>query len=255
MAPREPVSTSESAPAAPVSSLADLHLHTVYSDGMCSPEMLINAVVAEGRLRVIAITDHDTLAGNWVARDHLERFPELGEHLELIPGVEVSSRDGHILGLWVESDVPKGLSAADTVAAIHAQGGVAIAAHPFTFALRLLGLKGVGRLIATVPFDAVEVANSNPTEIGGNTCTLLYNRALGRRLPEVGGSDAHFLSVVGRTGTRFPGTKASDLRNAITSGTTRSFGSPWTWHLASYLRDRSRLHRVLRERGISLHFL
>jgi hypothetical protein len=98
MAPREPVSTSESAPAAPVSSLADLHLHTVYSDGMCSPEMLINAVVAEGRLRVIAITDHDTLAGNWVARDHLERFPELGERLELISGVEVSSRDGHILG-------------------------------------------------------------------------------------------------------------------------------------------------------------
>jgi hypothetical protein len=59
----------------------------------------------------------------------------------------------------------------------------------------------------------------------------------------------------GRTGTRFPGTSASDLRSAITSGTTRSFGSPWTWHLASYLRDRRRLHRVLRERGISLHFL
>ena len=242
-------------PGAPSWSLADLHLHTVYSDGMCSPEMLINAVAAEGRLRVIAITDHDTLAGNWVARHHLERFPELGEHLELIPGVEVSSREGHILGLWVERDIPPGLSAGETVAAIHAQGGIAIAAHPFTFALRLLGLKGVGRAIASVPFDAVEVCNSNPTEIGGNTCTRLFNRRLGQRLPEVGGSDAHFLSVVGRTGTRFAGSTASDLRQAIAAGTTCAFGNPWTWHLAGYLRDRRRLRRVLRERGISLHFL
>jgi predicted metal-dependent phosphoesterase TrpH len=66
---------------------------------MCSPEMLINLVAAEGRLRVIAITDHDTMAGSFVARDDLERFPELAEQLEIVPGVEISSRDGHILGL------------------------------------------------------------------------------------------------------------------------------------------------------------
>ena len=243
------------ASSSPVWSRADLHVHTVYSDGMCSPEMLVNLVAAEGKLRVLAITDHDTLAGTWVARDHLERYPELARHLELVSGVEVSSREGHILGLWVERDVPRGLSAAETVAAIHEQGGLAIAAHPFTFALRLLGLKGVGAAIRSVPFDAVEVRNSNPTEIGGNSFTRFYNRWYGRRLPEVGGSDGHFLSVIGRTGTAFPGETAEDLRRAILAGRTSPFGTAWTWHLAGYLRDRRRLAQVLRDRGITLHFL
>ncbi len=247
--------TEAGSPADRTWSRADLHLHTVYSDGMCSPEMLINLVAAEGRLRVIAITDHDTMAGSFVARDYLERFPELAEHLEIVPGVEISSRDGHILGLWMERDVPRGLSAAETVAAIHEQGAIAVAAHPFTFALRLLGLKGVGTTIRTVPFDAVEVRNSNPTEIGGNSFTRLFNRRFGQRLPEVGGSDGHFLSVVGRTGTLFPGKTAADLRHAIVTGRTRPYGTAWTWHLVGYLRDRRRLARVLRERGITLHFL
>ena len=76
----------------------DLHAHTTCSDGTQSPTELVAAARAAA-LDVVAITDHDTMAGSFVARDYLERFPELAEQLEIVPGVEISSRDGHILGL------------------------------------------------------------------------------------------------------------------------------------------------------------
>jgi predicted metal-dependent phosphoesterase TrpH len=234
---------------------ADLHVHTVYSDGMMSAEMLVNLAVADPNLDIIAVTDHDTMVGYHVASDYLEAMPEFQGSLELIPGEEISTRDGHVLGLWLEHEIPPGLSASETVEAIHEQGGVAVAAHPFTVWLQFIGLKGVGRLIAELPFDAVEIRNSNPSEIGGNTWTRLFNRLFGRRLPEVGGSDCHFLSVLGQTGTVFPGRSADDLRRAIDAGTTAAYGSAWTVELAGYIRDRKRLRSVLEERGITLHFL
>jgi predicted metal-dependent phosphoesterase TrpH len=234
---------------------ADLHVHTVYSDGMMSAEMLVNLAVSDPGLDVIAVTDHDTMVGYHVARDYLDSMPEFQNDLEIIAGEEISTLDGHVLGLWLDQDIPPGMSAEETVAAIHEQGGVAVAAHPFTMWLRFIGLKGVGRLISDLPFDAVEIRNSNPSEIGGNTWTRIHNRVLGRRLPEVGGSDCHFLSVLGLTGTVFPGRTAQDLRRAIEEGATGAYGSAWTVELAGYIRDRLRLKKVLQERGTTLHFL
>jgi predicted metal-dependent phosphoesterase TrpH len=216
-----------------VNSLADLHMHTTASDGTMSPQALVNEVLlqqagmAEPRLRVIAVTDHDTLAGAVTAIDYLRSEHEDAD-LEILPGVEVTSADGHILALGVHEEIPMGLPARDTIDAIHARGGLAVAAHPFAWFPFLKGLKGIRMQIrdpAVGPLlDAVEIRNANPTETLNNHLAEWVNRcSLGR--PEVGGSDSHFQSAVGRAFTVFPGRSASDLLAAVRAGTTRAGGS------------------------------
>src|SRR4051812_19543289 len=97
---------------------ADLHLHTTHSDGATPVPALLAAVAARGDLTVIAITDHDTIAGAEQAR-HLVaqgRYP-----FDVIVGEEVSTRDGHIVGLFLREVIAPGLTAAATIAAIHDQ--------------------------------------------------------------------------------------------------------------------------------------
>ncbi|HXR36560.1 MAG TPA: CehA/McbA family metallohydrolase, partial [Candidatus Binataceae bacterium] len=200
-------------------SLADLHMHTTASDGMLSPQALVNAVLLlqhkmkEPVLRVIAITDHDTLAGAWTALE-FQRALHAEAELQIIPGAEISSADGHIIALNIRKNIAKRLSAAATIDAIHDQGGLAIAAHPYAYFPLIKALKGIKALIADPvvgrAMDAVEVCNANPTEALNNHFTRWVNRSHLRR-PEVGGSDSHFLSAVARTGTLFPGGTADDL--------------------------------------------
>lgn len=85
-------------------------------------------------------------------------------------------------------------------------------------------MQGVGRRIATLPFDGVEVNNSTPFLRVANFHARRYNRAHGR-LPEIGNSDAHILEAIGKSYTRFPGTTAADLRRAIEDGTYTAHGT------------------------------
>ena len=201
----------------PARGLADLHLHTSYSDGWPSPAEVVDHVTLETSLDVIAITDHDTIEGAFRAAEHSERTGGVS----VIVGEEVSSRQGHILGLFLERRIPPGLSAAATVDEIHNQGGLAIAAHPFwrtrRMAERLGGpVHGIGWLAAELDFDAVEVENSTPG--------LGFANILARRLAEgagcacVGGSDAHILEAVGKAATVFNGRSPRALRSAIENG-------------------------------------
>src|SRR4051812_47299411 len=141
---------------------ADLHIHTAYSDGEPSVQAVLEAVATRGELVAIAITDHDTIAGAELPR-HL--VSQGGYPFEVIVGEEVTSREGHIVGLFLDAPVPSGLSAAETVAAIHAQGGLAFAPHPFfndrPWRQRRT-MESVGALAATLPFDAIEADNSTP---------------------------------------------------------------------------------------------
>ena len=155
-------------PPAPGFSRADLHVHTTFSDGTASPEDVLNFYALHSGVRVFAITDHDTLDGALHARRFRREHEDLFGHLEIIVGEEVSSRDGHVLGLFLEEWIPPGMDARQTVEAIHRQGGIAIAAHPYTNLMRWSGLVGVGDLIRDVPFDAVETRNSNFTEFLSN---------------------------------------------------------------------------------------
>lgn len=106
---------------------ADLHMHTRASDGQATVQQLLSYVAKHRpQLDVIAITDHDTLEASLWAYEHRANYP-----FDVVPGLEVSSRAGHILALWVTTPIPKGLSLSETAQAIHEAGGLAVLAHPF----------------------------------------------------------------------------------------------------------------------------
>lgn len=205
---------------------ADIHIHTIFSDGLMSPEALVEYTVFHTDLNVIAVTDHDTICGALVAQAYARRFQDTFRPFEVVVGTEVTSANGDILALFVSQDIPSNRSALETVDRIHDQGGLAIAAHPFSHApllLHMKGMKGVQRLIETVPFDGVEVRNGTPTELISNYLTAWNNRR-GHRCSETGGSDTHYLPTVGSTFTRFRGTTADDLRLALKAGQTEAGG-------------------------------
>lgn len=194
-------------------SRADLHMHTSCSDGWPSPSELVDHVIARTDLHVIAVTDHDTLEG---ALRAAERAAKTGG-VEVVVGEEVSSRDGHILGLFLERRVRPGMSAAATLHAIHDQGGLAIAPHPFWRTVRRAGnggvVHGVGWLAAELDFDAIETENATPGFYVFNRMARRLSIGLGAS--ETGSSDAHILDAVGRAYTEFRGRNAADLRRSI----------------------------------------
>lgn len=207
--------------AAPEAGIADLHLHTHHSDGEDSPTQVLDWAHRIG-LDVIAITDHDAIDGALIARAIAR---QRNEGPEVVVGEEVSSRDGHILALFIERLIEPDLTAKETVAAIHDQGGLAIAAHPYwrTTSTDYKGRTyGVGDRIAELDFDAVEVINGGftPSMIGANRRAGWVAEALGKT--PVGGSDAHVRHALGWGHTRFAGRTAHDLRGSIAAGHTQA---------------------------------
>ena len=190
--------------------MADLHIHTTYSDGAPSPSMVVAQAVKLG-LGVIAITDHDCIDGA------LEASRCDPSRCEVVIGEEVTSRQGHVLGLYLSRPVAAGLDVEETIEEIHAQGGLAIPAHPF---LRLGGARGVGAGAAGLRWDAIETENGSPGAWFANRQARRAHADWARA--QTGGSDAHIISAVGSVVTVFRGASAADLRAAITSGTTRA---------------------------------
>lgn len=206
-------------------SRADLHIHTTCSDGHMTPEEVVEWAARKTDLRLIAITDHDTIEGALIAKAYRDRHIDRFGHLEVVVGAEVMAADADVLGLFLAHDIPPGLPTSEAIARIHEQGGIAIAAHPFTFLTAMMsGMKGAGMRIRHLPFDAVEVQHASPTEVFSNQIARAVNRR-GQRLPETGGSDAHFLSSIGSAYTLFPGHTAADLRRAFKNGAVVPGGS------------------------------
>ena len=227
-------------------SKADIHIHTDFSDGLHEPEAVINYAVTQTDLRVIAITDHNTIDGARTAYNYWQRHRAEFGQLEVIKGIEISSSKGHIIGLFLEEDIPAHMSPADTVQAIHDQGGLAIAAHPFTHLLTFIGLKGIGREIGELPLDGVEIHNSVPVEFYTNWITARYNRQH-RNHPALGGSDTHFLSMMGKTYTQFWGTTAEDFRQSLLRKKVKAGG-----HLNSPVLVAQVLQHLIRRRQLPL---
>jgi predicted metal-dependent phosphoesterase TrpH len=204
---------------------ADTHMHTTYSDGLMSPQETVEFIASQTDLRVIAVTDHDTAEGAFVAQAYAkhQKLP-----LEVIIGQECSTVDGDVVGLFLKSTLPHFKTAAQAIEAIHAQGGLAVAVHPFSRWSTLNNMCGVGTKIFDLPLDAVEVRNGFPTNVLSNPLTTWFNRHRGQNLSELGGSDSHVAFTVGQAFTWFEGHTADDLRWAIESGATRAGGSLWT---------------------------
>jgi predicted metal-dependent phosphoesterase TrpH len=209
---------------------ADLHMHTTVSDGLGTVQEVLDHVARRGDLNVIAITDHNRLEASLWAYAHRDQYP-----FDIVPGVEVSTAEGHVLALWVTEPIPMGLTLAETAAAVHEQGGIAIVAHPF----ELVVTGKMVRRYLTHPevliqsgIDAVEIINAGAVTPGNNWLSHRVFRNLGLSL--VGNSDAHLPESIGTAVTRFKGTTAADLRDSLVLGTTAAEGK--SWPITTYLK-------------------
>jgi predicted metal-dependent phosphoesterase TrpH len=106
----------------------DLHVHTSASfDSIASPESIVRAAAMRG-LTHVAITDHDRIEGALAAR---EIARTAAPELTVIVGQEVRTRDGDLIGAFLEKDVPSDLPPAEAIAEIRDQGGLVGIPHPF----------------------------------------------------------------------------------------------------------------------------
>lgn len=193
---------------------ADLHIHTLASDGVCGVEEILAHVVEHTFLDVIAIADHERVDAAHAARD-MARARDLP--VEVVIGEEVSTRGGHLLALFIEEPIPPLRSLRESIALVHEQGGLAIPAHPlFPYPMCAQGWM-LRRLLASpdprVRPDAIEAFN--PTPFGRPVHRRVVAFAAEHGLPTVGNSDAHDSASIGRGWTTFSGNTADDVRAAI----------------------------------------
>lgn len=202
---------------------ADLHIHTLASDGTAGIGEILEHVERNTELDVIAITDHERIDAALAARSMAR---DLGLRFEVVVGEEVTTLGGHLLALWIEEPVRPFRTLRSTIAAIHDQGGVAIPAHPLVpYPLCAQGFV-LRRLLADEPRfrpDAIEAFN--PTTLGKPWHGRVVRFAEEHGLARVGNSDAHDLESIAIGFTSFPGRDAAALRAAISDRTTRHHGS------------------------------
>jgi predicted metal-dependent phosphoesterase TrpH len=205
---------------------ADVQLHSDLGDGLAPPEAILDAAERTG-LDVIALTDHDDIRGSFVLRDIAARR---GSPVEIVTGIEVTTRSGHLLALWIEDEIPMFGALAATVAQIHEMGGVAIVPHPLSYLTFSIGegaLRGLHAAPAEYHVDGIELRNpSYAGRVRRQRAAWLNDHVLG--LAETGSSDAHHARLVGTAWTEFAGTTAADLRHAIAERATRPDGRHWT---------------------------
>ena len=196
---------------------AEVHSHTLASDGMVFAEDLV-LVAADIGLNVLCITDHDTLGAT-------PRAVELGAELgvEVVAGQEVTTAmppGSHVVGLFLEHPVRIGMSLEDTVDAIHDQGGLAILAHPFMptwFAS--ITPRRARRLLERRAVDGIELRHT--CLVPPSTWSLadrFYAEHRERLGAALGAGDSHFgAGDLGRMVSVFPGKSAQEFRRAVES--------------------------------------
>jgi predicted metal-dependent phosphoesterase TrpH len=235
--------------------MADMHLHTLYSDGTVGVAQLLDHVERATTLDLIAITDHERIDGALRARE----LHAAGDYsFDLVVGEEITTRRGHLLALFIEQRIPALRPLDETIERIHDQGGLAIAAHPLAPLTPSLGPRSLLQRHADPSparrLDAIEMVNPSAAGRSRGAARRSLN-ANTLHLPEVGNSDAHVLDGVGTAWTWFPGTGPEAYRAAIAASSTEAAGSYWsTWHnVTVYGRQlvaKSRhLHHTLRPRG------
>jgi predicted metal-dependent phosphoesterase TrpH len=206
--------------------LADLHMHTNYSDGTGSVEDVLAFAQLYTNLDVLAITDHDTIEGALRARD----LAAMGRYrFEVIVGEEISTREGHMLALFVHERIPPDLSIERSIELVRAQGGLAIVAHPFNRVFRHSVQRSVMNRLLRQPElhpDGIETLNGSFAGIGSSRIATALARST-YHWAETGGSDAHTPTAVGCAHTVFHGRTALDVRAAICARATIAEGTYW----------------------------
>jgi len=168
----------------------DLHVHTRFSkDSNADIDAIVHHAKKSG-LDGFAVCDHDVIAGGPFS---VQRAAELGSDLIIIPGVEITTSEGHLLVLGIKENIEPGLSPAETIRRARAQNAVVILPHPFKITSHGIGY------VQGLDVDAVEVLNSRCLTDGPNNKARAAATSLG--LAQVGGSDCHVPEVVGASYT------------------------------------------------------
>ena len=199
----------------------DLHIPTARGDGMADLPELLDYVQEKTDLTVIAVTEHDDARPGLEAREMCARG---SYRFDVVAGAEVTTLQGHLLALYLEEPVESLRPLAETLEAVHRQGGLCVIPHPMSWLTRSIGQRTVERVLREerdgLYFDGIEVANLSPgARVGIGKARRLNEQRY--HLAAVGGSDAHFLAVVGSAYTLFEGRGADDLKRAILARTTQ----------------------------------
>ncbi|HWO93589.1 MAG TPA: PHP-associated domain-containing protein [Dehalococcoidia bacterium] len=199
---------------------ADLQVHTAHGDGMAGGEPMLAYIETKTDLDIVVITDHDDIGGAWKTRELWER----GTYsFEVIVGIEVTTRAGHLLAIDVDRPIPSFRRPEETIRLIHEAGGLAVIPHPMSWLTRSIGQRTISRITSdpdpAVAFDGIEVMNQTIAARVTRAKAQRLNRDRWR-LAETGGSDAHFLQAIGTAYTTFPGHTMAELRVALRDHTT-----------------------------------
>ncbi len=212
---------------------ADLHMHSTYSDGIGTIQQILDYTQMYTNLDVIALTDHDVIDGALRMRD---LWSKGSYRFDFVVGEEVSTLSGHLLALFIEKRIPAHLSMEESIDLIHAQGGLAIVAHPLNQFFRHSCPRSVLERIQAsqnVWLDGIETWNASFCGIYINRVAMQSNRE-DFGWPEIGNSDAHTLQAIGSGCTWFTGKNAQDVRASIEQGSTAPGGKLWSAN--EYLR-------------------
>ena len=191
----------------------DFHVHTCYS---CDSSITLKEVVVFAKKRGmdgVAVTDHNTVKGALKLKTR---------DLLIVPGIEVSTLDGHLLGINVTTSIPAKLGIEETIQRIHDVGGIAVAPHPTAFYK-----SPPSRSVSS--YDAVEVMNASSVPF--SVLTYFSKRfADGLDLPQTGGSDSHYAPEIGSAYTVVEAdSDVDEIVDAIKRGAVvpRGRGIPW----------------------------
>jgi len=200
--------------------LADLHMHTIYSyDGTAS----ISAILTRARrigLDVIAITDHDEIAGSLKALNLAPKYS-----VEVIPGSEVTTAEGDLLALNITEKIQRGCPLIETVLKVGELGGFCIAPHPMAsgFGMKSLSTYSILKALRNpdVAHTLIAIETYNATTI--DRLSNHYARILAERLDitQTASSDAHVVEAIGLGATEFDGHTAQHLITALQTGNVR----------------------------------
>ena len=228
--------------------MADMHVHSLYSDGTMRIRDILDHVEQNTTLDVIAVTDHERIDGALRARE----IHAAGAYsFELVVGEEITTRSGHLLALFLEERVRPLRSLEYALQAVHEQGGLAVAPHPMSQLTLSIGRGSFRRLLRDdrpgVHLDAIELINPSGAGRSAHDAVRRMNDEV-LHLPGIGNSDAHVLSAIGSAFTWFRGTSAAEYRAAIGSGEVEPQGAHWsTWqNVTIYRRQLAAKARHLR---------
>lgn len=218
-------------------SFADLHMHTTGSldvsrrtNGLKPHEAALSA--EEATLTSLAVTDHDNLASSYEAYDFAEKE---NLNVEIIPGMEITTTEGHLIGLYLTSPIDKNLGMEESIRQIHLQKGIALAPHPFFVILRSPKRRVISHIMrstdAQVYFDGFEIYNTGVEDASGRKKTIRDTNSFAQRLyanhkvalgAPIGSSDGHRMTV-GRGLTAFKGNLCDAIKERSTLAVAMEF--------------------------------